>query len=88
MLQALVKFSLKFRSIVVALACVLLAYGFYVAKNAKLVWIAPPEDDPGISYVAVVVQGGKPAAAAYVEWLRSEAFLARAEALGFLRPVH
>jgi CzcA family heavy metal efflux pump len=36
MLQALVKFSLKFRGIVVALACVLLAYGFYVAKNAKL----------------------------------------------------
>jgi len=36
MLQALVKFSLKFRRIVVALACVLLAYGFYVAKNAKL----------------------------------------------------
>lgn len=36
MLQALVKFSLQFRGIVVALACVLLAYGFYVASNAKL----------------------------------------------------
>lgn len=36
MLQSLVQFSLKFRGIVVALACVLLAYGFYVAKNAKL----------------------------------------------------
>ncbi len=36
MLQALVKFSLKFRGIVVALACVLLVYGFFVAKNAKL----------------------------------------------------
>ena len=36
MLQALVKFSLKFRGIVVALACVLLAYGFYVTQNAKL----------------------------------------------------
>ena len=36
MLQALVKFSLKFRGIVVMLACVLLAYGFYVARNAKL----------------------------------------------------
>ena len=36
MLQSLVKFSLKFRSVVVVLACVLLAYGFYVAKNAKL----------------------------------------------------
>src|SRR5258706_1075123 len=36
MLQALVQFSLKFRGIVVALACVLLTYGFYVASNAKL----------------------------------------------------
>lgn len=36
MLQALVKFSLKFRGIVVALACVLLVYGFYAAKNARL----------------------------------------------------
>lgn len=36
MLQALVRFSLKFRGIVVVLACVLLAYGFYVTKNAKL----------------------------------------------------
>src|SRR5690349_1890131 len=36
MLQALVKFSLKFRGIVVTLACVLLAYGFYVTQNAKL----------------------------------------------------
>jgi molybdate transport system substrate-binding protein len=59
-----------------------------IAKDAELVWIAPPEDDPGISYVAVVVQGGKPAAAAYVEWLRSETFLAKAEGLGFLRPGH
>src|SRR5216117_2082145 len=36
MLQALVQFSLKFRGIVIALACLLLCYGFYVAKNAKL----------------------------------------------------
>src|SRR5690348_5497298 len=36
MLQALVKFSLKFRGIVVTLACVLLAYGFYTTENAKL----------------------------------------------------
>ncbi len=36
MLQTLVRFSLKFRGIVVVLACVLLAYGYYVAKNAKL----------------------------------------------------
>src|SRR5947207_468159 len=36
MLQALVTFSLKFRGVVVALACLLLGYGFYIAKNAKL----------------------------------------------------
>src|SRR5437899_1210786 len=36
MLQALVRFSLKYRGVVVALACVLLAYGFYVASHAKL----------------------------------------------------
>ena len=36
MLQALVRFSLQFRGVIVALACILLAYGLYVAKNAKL----------------------------------------------------
>ncbi len=36
MLQALVHFSLKYRRVVVALACVLLGYGVYVAGNAKL----------------------------------------------------
>jgi len=36
MLQALVHFSLKFRGVVVALACVLLGYGLYVASHAKL----------------------------------------------------
>src|SRR6478736_4614687 len=36
MLQALVKFSLKFRGIVVALACVVLGYGVFVASHAKL----------------------------------------------------
>ena len=36
MLQALVQFSLKFRGIVVVLACVVLGYGLYVASNAKL----------------------------------------------------
>lgn len=59
-----------------------------LAKDARLLWIAPAEDDPGTSYVAVVVHGAKPAAVSYVEWLRSESFLAKAEALGFLRPVH
>ena len=36
MLNALVTFSLRFRGVVVALACVVLGYGIYVAKNAKL----------------------------------------------------
>jgi CzcA family heavy metal efflux pump len=36
MLQALVHFSLKYRGVVVALACVLLGYGIHVASNAKL----------------------------------------------------
>jgi CzcA family heavy metal efflux pump len=36
MLQILVHFSLKYRGVVVALACILLAYGLYVAKSAKL----------------------------------------------------
>jgi CzcA family heavy metal efflux pump len=36
MLQALVHFSLRFRGVVVVLACLLLGYGFDVARNAKL----------------------------------------------------
>jgi len=36
MLQALVHLSLKYRRVVVALACVLLGYGIYVASHAKL----------------------------------------------------
>ncbi len=36
MLQAIVQFSLRFRGIVVALACLLLGYGIYVYSRAKL----------------------------------------------------
>lgn len=36
MLNALVTFSLRFRGVVIALACVLLGYGLYVAAHAKL----------------------------------------------------
>src|SRR6266571_4363740 len=36
MLRALVTFSLRFRGVVVALACVVIGYGLYVAHNAKL----------------------------------------------------
>lgn len=36
MLRALVHFSLKFRGVVIVLACVLIGYGIYVSANAKL----------------------------------------------------
>src|SRR4029078_3427335 len=36
MLNRIVHFSLKFRGVVVALACVLIGYGIYVAMHAKL----------------------------------------------------
>ena len=36
MLQAIVHFSLRFRGVVIALAALLLAYGFTIARNAKL----------------------------------------------------
>src|SRR6266478_2117812 len=36
MLNRIVHFSLKFRGVVIALACVLLGYGLYVAAHAKL----------------------------------------------------
>jgi CzcA family heavy metal efflux pump len=36
MLQAIVRFSLRFRGVVLALACLLLAYGIWIAAHAKL----------------------------------------------------
>ena len=36
MLSAIVSFSLRFKGVVVALSCVLLGYGLYVAANSKL----------------------------------------------------
>src|SRR5690348_2441682 len=36
MLNRIVHFSLRFRGVVVALACVLIGYGIYVAAHAKL----------------------------------------------------
>ena len=36
MLQAIVHFSLRFRGIVVSLACLLIGYGLFVASRAKL----------------------------------------------------
>ncbi|HVZ64111.1 MAG TPA: efflux RND transporter permease subunit [Opitutaceae bacterium] len=57
MLQAIVHFSLRFRGVVVTLAAMLLAYGFYVAAHAKLDVFpdfVPPEvtvqtEAPGLS---------------------------------------
>src|SRR5258706_412090 len=36
MLQAIVQFSLRFRGVIIALACVVLGYGLYVAYHAEL----------------------------------------------------
>src|SRR6476659_10033679 len=36
MLRAIVDFSLRFRGVVVALACVVVGYGSYVARHAQL----------------------------------------------------
>src|SRR5215467_8845021 len=36
MLKRIVEFSLKFRGVILVLACVLVGYGWYVARNAKL----------------------------------------------------
>lgn len=36
MLKAVIQFSLRFRGVVVALACLVIGYGCFVAKNAKL----------------------------------------------------
>ena len=57
MIRALIDFSIRFRGVVIALACVLTAYGVYVVKNAKYdVYpeFAPPEvvvqtEAPGLS---------------------------------------
>src|SRR5579862_6426555 len=57
MLQRIVHFSLKFRGVVIALACVLVGYGIYTAIHAKLDVLpnfVPPEvviqtEAPGLS---------------------------------------
>src|SRR5436309_4426778 len=36
MLQALVRFSLRFRGVIIVLACVLVGYGIYITRSAKL----------------------------------------------------
>src|SRR5258708_7225996 len=57
MLQRLVQFSIRFRGVVIALACVLVGYGIYVVKRAKYdiyPEFAPPQvviqtEAPGLS---------------------------------------
>ncbi len=57
MLQHLVRFSLRFRGVVIALACIVVAYGLYVATRTKLdvfPEFAPPQiviqtEAPGLS---------------------------------------
>jgi molybdate transport system substrate-binding protein len=57
------------------------------AKSAKLLWTAPPEDDPGIAYVAARVRAStSPRADELLEWLGSAEFRTAAEGLGFGLP--
>src|SRR5476649_70691 len=85
MLQAIVQFSLRFRGIVVALACLLLGYGLYVAAHAKLDVFpnfVPPEvtvqtECPGLSAEQVETLVTRPVESAvnglgHQESLRSE----------------
>jgi CzcA family heavy metal efflux pump len=68
MLNRIVHFSLRFRGIVVALACVLVGYGIYTAENAKLDVLpdfVPPEvtvetEAPGLSPEQVEVLVTRP----------------------------
>jgi CzcA family heavy metal efflux pump len=68
MLNHIVHFSLKFRGVIVALACVLVGYGIYVAAHAKLDVFpdfVPPEvtvetEAPGLSPEQVEVLVTKP----------------------------
>lgn len=85
MLNAIVSFSLRFRGIVIALACLLLFYGLYVAKHAKLDVFpdfVPPQvtvqaEAPGMTPEQVEVLVTRPIETAvnglgYLESLRSE----------------
>ena len=59
----------------------------HAAKNAQLLWTAPPEDDPGIAYVAVQVAASQaPLAPELLDWLLGAEFQKAAQELGFLPP--
>src|SRR5260370_7207584 len=89
MLKAIVQFSLRFRGVVVALACVLLGYGLYVAANAKLdvfpnfvqPQVTVQTEAPGLSPEQVEVLVTRPVEAAMsglgnMESMRSESIQA------------
>lgn len=57
-----------------------------IAKQAKAVWTAGAEFDPGVIYVAAVVAGADERARDYVRWLLREEFQAAAVARGFGKP--
>ena len=60
----------------------------HAAKNARLLWTAPPEDDPGIAYVAAQVTASTSALAPeFLEWIRGAEFQKAAQALGFQPPM-
>lgn len=54
-----------------------------IAKKARSVWTAPPELDPGVVYVAAVVNGAPQPAHVFVRWLRGEEFRIAATQRGF-----
>ncbi len=68
MLNRIVHFSLRFRGVVVALACVIIGYGIYVAAHAKLDVFpnfVPPEvtvqtEAPGLSSEQIEVLVTRP----------------------------
>src|SRR6185436_18332290 len=65
-------------------AAVVYATDARIAKSARVAFQVPPEQDPGVVYVAAAVAGAKsPLAAEYVKWLRSSEFQQAAAALGF-----
>ena len=85
MIKALIDFSIRFRGVIIALACVLTGYGIYVVKNAKYdVYpeFAPPEvviqtEAPGLSPEQVEALVTQPIentlnGVASIELLRSE----------------
>jgi Cu/Ag efflux pump CusA len=76
MLNRIVRFSLRFRGVVIALACVLVGYGLYVAAHAKLDVLpnfVPPQvvvqtEAPGLSPEQVEVLVTRPVENTSTAW--------------------